>query len=187
MTDATPSTIKPGYIVLSADGVRTDHVPVSSAYEASSTWRRFVESNDFGASALKHDSGFIYSNDGKLVAKVSYNGRVWTPTGELIQEAAKPTMTEPKIITASLEGMRIVIDKARCTLEEYDFSVNQWSFREHSPWPLDRLEAERWLAAWNRVDRFAALNAITKPEDDQLAPNRGTTGQPFKLAPLSPK
>jgi hypothetical protein len=94
MTDnkpvTTPSIIRGGYIVLSAEGMRTRQIPVSSADEPSATWRRFVEDNDLGASDLKRDSGFIYSNDRKLVAKVSYNGRVWTPDGQLLQEHPNP-------------------------------------------------------------------------------------------------
>jgi hypothetical protein len=77
-------------------------------------------------------------------------------------------MTEPNIITASLEGMRI--DKARYTLEEYDFSVNRWLFKEDGPWPLDRVEAERWLAGWNRADRFSAMNALLEPTKDADVP-----------------
>ena len=34
-------------------------------------------------------------------------------------------MTEPKIITASLEGMRVLADEKQCELQEYNFSVNQ--------------------------------------------------------------
>jgi hypothetical protein len=74
-----------GYIVLSARGIKTAHVPVDSADEASAIWWHFVQANALGASDLKRDSGQIYSNDKQLVARISYNGRVWTPDGKLLQ------------------------------------------------------------------------------------------------------
>jgi hypothetical protein len=78
-----------GYIVLSARGIKTTHVPVTSADEASTTWWQFVKMNDLGASDLKRDSGQIRSNDGKLIERVSYKGRVWSPDGSsLLQEWA---------------------------------------------------------------------------------------------------
>jgi hypothetical protein len=82
-------TVAGGYIVLSARGIETTHVPVTSADEASAIWWHFVKMNDLGASDLKRDSGQIRSNDGKLIARVSYNGRVWSPDGScLLQEWA---------------------------------------------------------------------------------------------------
>ena len=83
-TNAMQPTIG-GYIVLSAKGIKPTHVPVASADEASAIWWHFVQANALGASDLKRDSGHIYSNDKQLVARVSYNGRVWTPDGKLLQ------------------------------------------------------------------------------------------------------
>jgi hypothetical protein len=36
---------------------------------------------------MKRCCGRIYATDGSFVAYVSYSGRVWSPTHELIQEA----------------------------------------------------------------------------------------------------
>jgi hypothetical protein len=36
---------------------------------------------------MSEGCGNIYANDGTLVATVSYNGRVWHPQGELLQES----------------------------------------------------------------------------------------------------
>lgn len=72
-------------------------------------------------------------------------------------------MTEPRIITASLEGMRVVIEDNRCELQEYDFVANRWFSKDASPWPLTRARAGEWLVDWNDEDRFAAVNALTKP------------------------
>jgi hypothetical protein len=74
-------------------------------------------------------------------------------------------MAEPKIITASLEGMRVLVDEKRCELQEYDFSANRWLPKYESPWPLARARADEWLAGWNNVDRLAAVNALTKAPD----------------------
>jgi hypothetical protein len=71
-------------------------------------------------------------------------------------------MPEPKIITASLEGMRVLVDEKQCELQEYNFATNQWISKDASPWPLPRGRADQWLAGWNGVDRFAAISALTK-------------------------
>ena len=70
-----------------------------------------------------------------------------------------------KIVTASLEGMRVVVDANCCRLEEYDFSVNQFQVVEEADWPLAITDASRWLTGWNRVDRMLAANALTSPDD----------------------
>jgi len=44
---------------------------------------------DIGASDMAEGCGNIYADDGALVARVSYNGRVWTPDGILLQEPIK--------------------------------------------------------------------------------------------------
>jgi hypothetical protein len=45
-------------------------------------------------------------------------------------------MTESKIITASLEGMRVLIEEKGCQLQEYNFVVNQWFLKDEAAWPL---------------------------------------------------
>jgi hypothetical protein len=70
-------------------------------------------------------------------------------------------MSEEKMITASLEGARILIDKGRCELQEYDSSANRWRHRESAEWPLPRERADEWLTGWNSVDRFTAINILT--------------------------
>jgi len=83
-------------------------------------------------------------------------------------------MTGRKIITASLEGMRVLADEKQCELQEYNFASNEWCSKEILPWPLPRAVAEDWLSGWNRVDRFEALNALTKPADEPTVPQSGT-------------
>jgi hypothetical protein len=74
-------------------------------------------------------------------------------------------MSEQKIITASLEGMRVLIDEKQCELQEYNFASNRWFSKDAAPWPLARSVADTWLAGWNDVDRFAAVSALTKAPD----------------------
>lgn len=73
-----------------------------------------------------------------------------------------------KTVTASLEGMRVVVEANCCRLEEYDFSDNQFHVVEKADWPLTVAVASRWLTGWNRIDRMLAADALTSPED----PNR---------------
>lgn len=67
-------------------------------------------------------------------------------------------------ITASLEGMKVVIANGRCELYEYNFDDNRWHEVDSSPWPVTRQRAERWLRGWNAVDRFAAFNRLVEAE-----------------------
>lgn len=89
-------------------------------------------------------------------------------------------MSGPKIVTASLEGMRVLIGEKECELQEYDFSANRWLSKDVSPWPLPRARADEWLTGWNEVDRFAAVSALTeRPEHPAAAPRpAGRFGAP---------
>jgi len=71
-------------------------------------------------------------------------------------------MSGHKIITASLEGQRVLVDEKQCELQEYDFVANRWFSKDASPWPLMRSLADDWLAGWNDVDRFAAMSALVR-------------------------
>ena len=86
-------------------------------------------------------------------------------------------MPEQKIITASLEGMRVLVDEKRCELQEYDFVTNTWLPKEVSPWPLPRERADEWLAGWNDLDRFTAVSALIEP----LLDPRDRTGATTRL------
>lgn len=70
-------------------------------------------------------------------------------------------MTEPKIITASLEGARVLTDGQKCELQEYNFKSDKWQSKEKSAWPLSRPIAERWLHGWNAIDKLAATSVLT--------------------------
>lgn len=84
-----------GYLYLAAVGARTEKVPVDTADRASAVFARYRDRYALGASDLHERCGNIYASDGTLVAKVSYNGRVWTPDDRLLQEPA-PNDTAPR-------------------------------------------------------------------------------------------
>jgi hypothetical protein len=71
-------------------------------------------------------------------------------------------MPESRIITASLEGMRVVVDERQCELQVYDFASNEWLPKDVSGWPLPSDRAHKWLMEWNHIVRFAAVNVLTK-------------------------
>jgi hypothetical protein len=72
-------------------------------------------------------------------------------------------MTGSKTITASLEGVQIIVDERLCQLQEYNFVQNRWFPKDEGMRPLPRARAEQWLSSWNEMDRFAAMNLLTTP------------------------
>ena len=74
-------------------------------------------------------------------------------------------MSGQMIVTASLEGMRVVVDGKRCELHEYDFQDNRWLPKDEAAWPLPRPLADQWLTGWNDLVRFAAVSVLIKPPD----------------------
>lgn len=59
---------------------KTETVPVATMAEASRKCREFIELNGFGSrewSSLR--GGDLRTDDGRLLGRVSYNGRVWKP------------------------------------------------------------------------------------------------------------
>jgi hypothetical protein len=80
------SPVTGGFLTLAADDCPTLRIPVTSADVASALLSRYRDRFGIGASDMKEACGDIRDDDGTLVAKVSYNGRVWTPEGVLLQE-----------------------------------------------------------------------------------------------------
>jgi hypothetical protein len=68
----------------------------------------------------------------------------------------------------------------------HDFVENCWRPKDEAPWPLSRECAE--ISGWNAIDRFAAINILTKPvEDLETEPDRsGRSRGVFGLS-VSPK
>lgn len=83
-----PSTKHSGYVVLTAAGSPTLRIPVDTADMASAMLLHYCDKHCLGASDLGERCGDVYDDNGTLVARVSYNGRVWAPDGTLLQEPA---------------------------------------------------------------------------------------------------
>lgn len=72
-------------------------------------------------------------------------------------------------IVASLEGERVVVSGGICRIDEYHFKLDRWEPMDCSLWPMAKSAAERWLAGWNRIDRFAALCLLAEPAPHGIA------------------
>jgi hypothetical protein len=98
MKNASELPVTGGYIYLAASGCPTLRIPIQSADMASAMFQQYRDRNGIGASDMQPHCGSIFAGDGTLVAKVSYNGRVWTPQGLLLQEppAPEPVPASPR-------------------------------------------------------------------------------------------
>lgn len=79
----------PCVLYLAAEGCKTVAFSVSSVTDAARAFVAYRELHNLGASQLAARCGNIYGADRKtLVAKISYNGRAWSPDGkELLAES----------------------------------------------------------------------------------------------------
>jgi hypothetical protein len=113
MNNAGQLPVCGGYsIYLAASGCPTLKIPVQSADMASAMFQRYRDWNGIGASDMKLDCGSVFANDGTLVAKVSYNGRVWNPQGKLLQEPPASVPVTPSHLTEfPSDGRRVTLDR----------------------------------------------------------------------------
>lgn len=88
----TPTTTpKPKWLKLSAAGQKAKRVLISDLRDASITFQCWRDRHSLGSSQLRRDCGQVLAEDEKtVVAKLTYNGRVWSPGGKLLMEAVKP-------------------------------------------------------------------------------------------------
>lgn len=68
-------------------GLKNVTVAVKTKQEASEACRRFIDENQLGGG--NWSGGDVFS-EGNLVARVSYNGRVWRPDEDVSAEASRP-------------------------------------------------------------------------------------------------
>ena len=78
--------IEGGYWENPKDSGQTVSLPVKTLDEARLVCRRYIEENGLGGG--NWTGGEIYCNR-KLVARVSYNGRVWSPSGARLAGARR--------------------------------------------------------------------------------------------------
>lgn len=87
--NANPLPMKrEGYrIHLAAAGCKTFDLMVIDSISASEVFCQYRDSHDLGASDMKRGCGNVTDINGNLVARISYNGRVWDANGKLFSEA----------------------------------------------------------------------------------------------------
>ena len=83
-----PPLAPTGYLVLSGLGMKTRRVAVNDAHQIERIWAAWRTDNDLGYHDLKADSGNLVDSTGKVVARISYNGRIWDADGGLIFDPA---------------------------------------------------------------------------------------------------
>lgn len=71
-------------LTMKARGAKARRVPVATLAKASEALREWIDNNGFGGSAIQHPlaGGDVHDDAGTLIARVSYNGRIWTPDGK---------------------------------------------------------------------------------------------------------
>jgi len=73
------------YIHLAASGAPTLNVLVRFADQASKVFSAYREKYQFGSSEMKAGCGDIYDSRNSVVGRISYNGRIWTANGVLVE------------------------------------------------------------------------------------------------------
>jgi hypothetical protein len=69
-------------LYLAAIGCPTKNVPVANSEQAQNAFNMYRSIYDFGGSAMKRGCGDIRDENGALIARISYNGRVWDAEGK---------------------------------------------------------------------------------------------------------
>ncbi len=77
-------TIRGGYLKLAAVGCPTLHFPVNDAKQIVKIWELYRDTYGIGASDMKDGCGDLIATDGSVVARISYNGRIWDASGRRI-------------------------------------------------------------------------------------------------------
>lgn len=77
--------IQPHYIHLAAFEAPTLNVTIHFADQASKVFCAYRDKYGFGASAMLDGCGNIYNSDNLLVGRISYNGRIWDATGNVVE------------------------------------------------------------------------------------------------------
>lgn len=78
-----------GYqIYLAARNCPTHRLMVVDSISASEVFCQYRDSFGLGASDMKKGCGNVTDQSGKLIARISYNGRVWDADGNLFSEAS---------------------------------------------------------------------------------------------------
>ena len=102
-------------LLIAVYGYNNLRVPVKSLSDASLTWCTFRDGENessevLGCSAMRKGCGNIYDRNGKRVARVAYNGRVFDLNDDVLLEAVKACELcgkhEGKLYPAFMSGYR---------------------------------------------------------------------------------
>ncbi len=74
-------------LYLAANRCPTLQIRVRDSESASFLFTQHRDSHGLGASDMEPNCGNVYDSAGALVARISYNGRVWNERGELMHES----------------------------------------------------------------------------------------------------
>jgi hypothetical protein len=72
------------HVYLATNGAPALSIPVQFADQASKVFCAYRERYQFGASEMEAACGNIYNSLGVLVGHISYNGRIWDASGNLV-------------------------------------------------------------------------------------------------------
>jgi len=87
--DGTQLTHQKSWVLyLAAKGCPTFRIRVPDSGSASLLFAKYRDSYGFGASDMRRNCGNVYDSTGAVIARISYNGRVWNERGELMHEAS---------------------------------------------------------------------------------------------------
>jgi len=75
-------------LYLAAKGCPTLRIRVPDSESASLLFAKYRDYYGIGASEMKRNCGNVYDSTGDVIARISYNGRVWNERGELMHEAS---------------------------------------------------------------------------------------------------
>ncbi len=73
-----------GHLRLVAVGCPTLRVPVNDAEQIVRIWERYRDENGIGASDMQSGCGDLIDAGGTVIARISYNGRIWDVSGRRI-------------------------------------------------------------------------------------------------------
>jgi len=73
------------YVHFAASGAPSVDMPVQYADEAARAFSAYREKYALGASEMDILCGNIYDSQNRLVARISYNGRIWDPDGDPVE------------------------------------------------------------------------------------------------------
>ena len=77
----SPGTTRDGGCAMRLNTESGEFIPVADLRAASREFRAWIVENGYGASDLHPSSGNVLDENGKFVAHVSYNGRLWNRDG----------------------------------------------------------------------------------------------------------